>query len=78
MAQKKETIATRVARLEELAEILLEEHVKTEESFRRTEEQFREIRRESAEREKRLDERIEKLVIAIGELISRMPPAAMR
>jgi hypothetical protein len=56
MPQKRETLTTRVTRLEELTEMLLAAQIKTEEQFQRT------------------DERIEKLVIAIGELISRMPP----
>jgi predicted nucleic acid-binding Zn-ribbon protein len=66
MAQK-ETLGARVTRLEELVKILFDAQIKTEETIQRT-------RQESAEREKRVDERIEKLVIAIGELISHMPP----
>lgn len=65
MAQK-ETITTRVTRLERAMETLVEVSIKTEK-------RLLELREEGAEREKRLDERIEKLVIAIGELISRMP-----
>jgi len=33
---------------------------------------------EARERERRLDDRIEKLVIAIGEMVTRMPPPAIR
>jgi hypothetical protein len=57
---QKETLSTRVTRLEELTEILLKEQIKTEERFQQ------------------MGERIEKLVIAIGELISRMPANGAR
>ncbi len=68
MAQK-ETLSTRVGRLEELAETLLRSQI-------RTDEVIRELRKEQAERDRITDERIGKLVSAIGELISRMPPVA--
>ena len=65
MAQK-ETLNTRVTRLEDTVQILLDAQVRTEKIFQQ-------IRQESDEREKRMDERISKLVSAIGELIRRMP-----
>jgi hypothetical protein len=69
MAEKRETVSARVARIEEnmanitkkhaeledMVKILFDSQIKTDERFRQT------------------DERIEKLVIAIGELIRRMP-----
>jgi hypothetical protein len=62
MPQKRETVTTRVARLEELhadldekVKILFDAQIATEKRFQLT------------------DKRIDKLVIAIGELISRMP-----
>lgn len=61
---EKETLTTRVTRLEDLVKILFDAQIKTEETFRQ-------IRIEADEREKRLDEHIEKLVSAIGELIAR-------
>jgi hypothetical protein len=64
---QKETLSTRVTRLEELhrdlaerTKILLDAQIRTDE-----------ILRESGEK---ADERIGKLVSAIGELISRIPP----
>ncbi len=79
----KETLNSRVARLEEgqirldnALAFLAESHAKTEEQFRRTDARIAELREESNEREKRMDERIGHLVIAIGELITRIPPSA--
>jgi hypothetical protein len=70
MAQKRETVATRVARLEqshaEMAEkvnILLDAQIKTEARFQEVGKRFEEM-----------GERIESLVSAIGALIGRMPP----
>ena len=60
----RETLQTRVTRLEDLAATLLDAQIKTEETIRQ-------LRVESNEREKRADERIEKLVSAIGEFIRR-------
>jgi len=60
----RETLQTRVTRLEDLAATLLDAQIKTEETIRQ-------LRVESNEREKRVDERIEKLVSAIGEFIRR-------
>jgi hypothetical protein len=63
---KSETLNTRVTRLEQAQAHLTEAlaHLAEVQAQDRTEAQ---------EREKRIDERIEKLVIAIGELVSRMP-----
>lgn len=60
----KETLNTRVTRLEELTATLLESQI-------RTDARIVELREEANEREKRADERIEKLVSAIGEFIRR-------
>jgi predicted nucleic acid-binding Zn-ribbon protein len=74
----KETLNTRVTRLEESMQALVDAQIKTEERFQQTEERFQQIARqfeadhaEARERERRVDERIEKLVSAIGELIRR-------
>ena len=64
----KETLNTRVTRLEDLTRVLVDSQI-------RTDARLVQLREESNQREKRMDERIDKLVIAIGELISRMPPA---
>lgn len=61
---EKETLTTRVTRLEDA-------QLKTEERFQETNRLFQQLRIEADEREKRVDERIEKLVSAIGELIQR-------
>jgi predicted nucleic acid-binding Zn-ribbon protein len=78
----KETLNSRVTRLEEgqirldnALAYLAESHAKTEEQFRRTDARLAELREESDRREARMDERIGHLVSAIGELITRMPPA---
>jgi hypothetical protein len=60
----RETLQTRVTRLEESVQALIDEQIKTEQ-------RFRELREEANERERRADERIEKLVSAIGEWIRR-------
>ena len=60
----KETLTTRVTRLENLAATLLDAQIKTEETIRQ-------LRVESNEREKRMDDRIGNLVSAIGEFIRR-------
>jgi hypothetical protein len=64
----KDTLNTRVTRLEDLTRVLVDSQI-------RTDARLVQLREESNEREKRMDERISKLVIAIGELIGRMPPA---
>jgi hypothetical protein len=64
----KETLNTRVTRLEDLTRVLVDSQI-------RTDARLVQLREESNQREKRMDERIDKLVIAIGEVISRMPPA---
>jgi hypothetical protein len=72
----KETLSTRVARLEEghirldnALAFLAESHAKTEEQFRRTDARIAELREESNQREARMDARIGSLVSAIGEFI---------
>jgi hypothetical protein len=77
MAQK-ESLHTRVTRLEDLhADLavkmiaLAEAQIKTETTFQATDERIRNLA--SA-----LDERIGKLVSAIGELIARMPDGTRR
>jgi hypothetical protein len=67
-----ETLSTRGARLEELAKVLLDAQIKTEERFRQTDERFRQTDARIEKLGADLDARIEKLVIAIGELIDRM------
>lgn len=69
----KETLSSRVARLEtnmieieDKVKILLDSQIKTDE-------RFRQVAQEIAERDKRMDERIGNLVSAIGELVRRMP-----
>ena len=66
---------THVTRLETAMVLLAEAQLKTEEQFQRTDARSAQLRLESNERERHMDERIEKLVSAIGELITRMPPA---
>jgi hypothetical protein len=60
-----------VKRLAELVKILFEEQI-------RTEKRFQQIRKESAERARKSasTSASKKLVSAIGELISRLPPSA--
>lgn len=60
----KETLNTRVTRLETAMVLLAEAQTRTEDTIRT-------LRIESNEREKRMDERIGNLVSAIGELIRR-------
>jgi predicted nucleic acid-binding Zn-ribbon protein len=81
---EEENLTTRVDKLEQLAVLLTQSQIATNEDFQKTEAQFRETDRRIAEsrlecesRGKALDERIDKLVSAIGELISRIPPAAL-
>lgn len=61
---KSETLTTRVNRLEE--------------SYLKTQEQFRETDRHLKELGEKTDQRIAKLVAAIGELIGRIPPSALK
>jgi predicted nucleic acid-binding Zn-ribbon protein len=49
---------------------LVDSHLQTEEQFRETDRRLKELGEKT-------DERIAKLVSAIGELISRIPPAAL-
>jgi hypothetical protein len=44
----------------------------------RHEKYYEQWKRQADERERRLDERIEKLVLSIGDLISRIPPQSLR
>jgi hypothetical protein len=62
----KETLNTRVARLEEA-------QIRLDNAMAHLAEVQAQDQTEAREREKRLDERIEKLVVAIGELVTRMP-----
>ncbi|HEY7388707.1 MAG TPA: hypothetical protein VH640_09365 [Bryobacteraceae bacterium] len=73
MAEKRETMGARVTRLEEAMIKLANAQAHLTEVQARDEEDIHQMKKEALEREKRIDERIEKLVIAIGELISRMP-----
>jgi predicted nucleic acid-binding Zn-ribbon protein len=74
LAEKRETLSARVQRLEEGQIRLQNAMAHLAEVQARGEEDIRDMKREALEREKRIDERIEKLVVAIGELISHMPP----
>ena len=73
-----ETLNTRVTRLEE-AQIkltnamthLAEVQAQDEGELRQMNVRIEQMKIEALEREKRIDERIDKLVVAIGELISR-------
>jgi hypothetical protein len=75
---KRETLTTRVDRVERWIEVLAEKQAKlddvlvvlTEAQIKLTQAQNQD-RAEARERERRLDERIDKLVGAIGELIRR-------
>ena len=60
----KETLATRVARLEE-------SKIRLDNAMAHLAEVRAEDQTEARQRERRVDERIEKLVIAIGKLVSR-------
>jgi hypothetical protein len=64
----KETLNSRVARLEEA-------QIRLDNAMAHLAEVQAQDQTEAREREKRVDERIDRLVIAIGELVSRMPPA---
>jgi hypothetical protein len=64
----RETLSTRVTRLEEA-------QIRLDNAMAHLAEVQAQDQTEAREREKRIDERIEKLVIAIGELVSRTPPA---
>jgi hypothetical protein len=62
----KETLTTRVTRLEEGLVALTDAQIKTEM-------RFQEVAQDFKVRDEKLDERIGTLVSAIGELIRRMP-----
>jgi predicted nucleic acid-binding Zn-ribbon protein len=72
-----EDLGTRVDRLEQLAVLLTQSQIATNEDFQKTEAQFRETDRRIRELGEKTDERIGKLVSAIGELISRIPPSSL-
>jgi len=63
----KETLSTRVARLEEA-------QIRLDNAMAHLAEVQAQDQTEARERERRVDERIEKLVVAIGELVTRVPP----
>jgi predicted nucleic acid-binding Zn-ribbon protein len=76
-----ETLSSRVTRLEKAMAQMAESHVRLENAMAHLveiqaagQEEIRQMKQEALDRERKLDERIEKLVSAIGELISRMPP----
>jgi hypothetical protein len=69
-----ETLSTRVTRLEKAMVEMAHAHTRMENALAHLAEVQAQDQTEAREREKRVDERIEKLVSAIGELISRMPP----
>ena len=62
----KETLTTRVTRLEEAMVALTDAQIKTEA-------RFQEVAQDFKVRDEKMDERIGTLVSAIGELIRRMP-----
>jgi Ribonuclease G/E len=64
----KETLNSRVARPEEA-------QIRLDNAMAHLAEVQAQDQTEAREREKRVDERIDKLVIAIGESVGRMPPA---
>ena len=68
-----ETLNTRVTWLEKIVAELGKAHLKTENALSHLVEIQAQAQTEARERERRIDERIEKLVIAIGELIQHMP-----
>ena len=74
MAEKRETLSTRVKRLEEAMAEMAKAQTRAQNALAHLAEVQAADQTEARDREKRIDERIEKLVIAIGELISRMPP----
>jgi predicted nucleic acid-binding Zn-ribbon protein len=73
MAQR-ETLGTRVTRLENAMAEMAKAQTRMENALAHLAEVQAQDQTASREREKRVDERIEKLVSAIGELISHMPP----
>ncbi|HUE20477.1 MAG TPA: hypothetical protein VMQ86_02275 [Bryobacteraceae bacterium] len=63
----KETLNSRVARLEEA-------QIRLDNAMAHLAEVQAQDQTEAREREKRVDQRIDKLVVAIGELVGRIPP----
>jgi hypothetical protein len=68
-----ETLNTRVTWLEKIVAELGKAQLKTENALSHFVEIQAQAQTEARERERRIDERIEKLVIAIGELIQHLP-----
>jgi hypothetical protein len=68
-----ETLGTGFTRLERIVADLGKAQLKTENALAHLVEIQAQNQTEARERERRIDERIEKLVIAIGELIQHMP-----
>jgi predicted nucleic acid-binding Zn-ribbon protein len=73
-----ETLNTRVTRLEKAMTEMAKAQTRLDNALAhlaevqaQDESDIRQMKKEALEREKRIDERIEKLVIAIGELIHR-------
>ena len=66
-----EKLSARAERLENLAVLLAEAQIKTEESMRELAQRFRDTDARMANSSRDLDERIGKLVSAIGELVRR-------
>lgn len=71
MPQKKETVNTRVTRLEESMIAMAEAQIRMNNALTYLAEMRAQDQTEAREREKRIDERIEKLVTAIGQLIQK-------
>ena len=57
------------ARFEAATKRMDEDQARTEERFRETDERMREMARQNSQRSRELDDRVDKLVLAIGELI---------
>jgi hypothetical protein len=71
MPEKKETLNTRVTRLEESMIAMAKAQTRMDNAMAHLAEVQAQDQTEAREREKRIDERIEKLVIAIAQLIQR-------
>jgi hypothetical protein len=75
-----EALAAKEEKLDDAITLLLEAQTKTFEAQAKTEERFeetaahlRQIDQTSRERDRALDKRVDKLVVAIGQLIERLP-----
>ena len=78
MAKAKETLTTRVERLEKLHADLAEKMAALVNAQIQNEKKVSERFEEVGRRFEEQGERVDKLVVAIGELISRMPPESLR